>query len=169
MSLWGNDSKTPDKSTDTSSTANTAQPAVAQTSQSLSRSAAMIGQSIVIKGTIQGAENLVIEGTVEGSVSLPEHDLTVGQSGKVTADLHANTVKIDGTVQGDVSAKEKVIISKSGHVRGNIIAPRVTLEDGAKFKGSIDMDPVEVKPIGKAEPKATPNNNAGPASTKEAS
>ena len=103
----------------------------------------MIGQSIKIKGTIEGAENLVIDGTVEGSVSLPDNDLTIGDSGQVTADLQAKTVKVDGQVTGDISGSEKVIISKSGRVKGNIVAPRVTLEDGAKFKGSIDMDPGE--------------------------
>ena len=57
------------------------------------------------------------------------------------ADLDAKTVKIDGEVTGDISGTEKVIVSKTGLVKGNIVAPRVTLEDGAKFKGSIDMDP----------------------------
>ncbi|NKC00601.1 MAG: polymer-forming cytoskeletal protein [Pseudomonadales bacterium] len=122
---------------------------------SLPRSTAMIGQSIQIKGTVTGAENLVIEGTIEGSVELPDHDLTVGESGQVTADLDAKNVKVDGQVTGDIKGSEKVVISKTGRVRGNITAPRVTLEDGAKFKGSIDMDPGETaKPAAKVEPKA---------------
>ena len=103
----------------------------------------MIGQTIKIKGTIEGDENLIIEGSVDGAVNLPNNDLTVGASGKVTADLDAKTVKIDGQVTGDIAGTEKVIVSKTGLVRGNIVAPRVTLEDGAKFKGSIDMDPSE--------------------------
>ena len=115
-----------------------------------SRSTAVIGQTIHIKGTVTGNENLVIEGKVEGSVDLSQNDLTIGQSGNVTADLTAKTVKIDGQVTGDISGEEKVIVSKSGKVKGNIIAPRVTLEDGAKFKGSIDMDPGEAKPAPKA-------------------
>ncbi len=106
-----------------------------------SRSTAVIGQTIKIKGTISGDENLIIEGTVDGTVDLPKHDLSVGATGKLSADLSAKTVKIDGQVTGDIAGSEKVIVSKSGHVRGNIVAPRVTLEDGAKFKGSIDMDP----------------------------
>jgi len=105
------------------------------------RSAAMIGSTIKIKGDVSGDENLVIEGTVEGSVELPGHDLTIGQSGRVVANLNAKTVKIEGQITGDITGTEKVIISKSGRVQGNIVAPRVTLEDGAKFKGSIDMDP----------------------------
>lgn len=119
-----------------------------------SRSAAMIGQSIEIKGTITGNENLVIEGTVDGSVTLPDNDLTIGESGKVSADLSAKNVKVEGQVTGDISGTEKVVIAKSGRVRGNITAPRVTLEDGAKFKGSIDMDPGEAaKPAAKVETK----------------
>ena len=114
----------------------------------------MIGQSINIKGTITGKENLIVEGTVEGSISLPDNDLTVGESGKVTADLSAKSVNVEGQVTGDISGTEKVVVSKTGRVRGNIVAPRVTLEDGAKFKGSIDMDPGGAsKPVGKVAGK----------------
>jgi cytoskeletal protein CcmA (bactofilin family) len=105
----------------------------------------MIGQTITVKGSIAGNENLIIEGTVDGSVDLPQHDLTIGESGQVVADLNAKTVKVDGQVTGDVVGAEKIVISKTGRVNGNLIAPRVTLEDGAKFKGSIDMDPGEDK------------------------
>ncbi len=101
----------------------------------------MIGASIVIKGTVSGDEDLLVQGKVEGSIELKNNEVSVGQSGRVTADVSAKTVKIDGEVAGDVHGHEKVVISKSGNVRGNIVAPRVTLEDGAIFKGSIDMDP----------------------------
>lgn len=101
----------------------------------------MIGPSIEIKGTVTGDEDLIIQGKVEGSIELGAHEVTVGESGKVSADITARTVRIDGEVAGDVRGNEKVVISKSGNVRGNIIAPRMTLEDGAIFKGSIDMDP----------------------------
>ena len=103
----------------------------------------MIGPSIVIKGTVSGDEDLLVQGRVEGSIELKDNEVSVGQSGRVTADVDAKIVKIDGEVTGDISGAEKVVISKSGNVRGNIVAPRVTLEDGAKFKGSIDMDPGE--------------------------
>ena len=104
----------------------------------------MIGPSIVIKGTVSGDEDLVVQGKVEGSIELSTHKVSVGQSGKVTADINAKVVEIDGEVAGDITGNEKVVISKSGNVRGNIVAPRVTLEDGAIFKGSIDMDPGDV-------------------------
>lgn len=101
----------------------------------------MIGPSINIKGEVTGDEDLLIQGSVEGTITLGNNAVSVGESGQVNADVHAKILKIDGTVTGDVTAVEKVVISKSGNVRGNIIAPRVTLEDGAVFKGSIDMDP----------------------------
>ena len=101
----------------------------------------MIGPSIVIKGTVSGDEDLLVQGKVEGSIELKDNEVSVGQSGRVTADVSAKTVRIDGEVTGDIDGGEKVVISKSGRVRGNIVAPRVTLEDGAIFKGSIDMDP----------------------------
>ena len=101
----------------------------------------MIGPSIKIKGEVTGDEDLHIQGKVEGTIDLNSHEVSVGQSGQVYADIKANVIKIDGEVTGDISGNEKVVISKSGNVRGNIVAPRVTLEDGAIFKGSIDMDP----------------------------
>ena len=118
------------------------------------RSTAVIGKTIKVKGTISGNENLVIEGTVDGSIDLPQNDLTIGESGQVVANLDAKTVKVDGQVTGDISGSEKVVISKSGRVQGNIVAPRVTLEDGAKFKGSIDMDPGNDTSTSAAKPAA---------------
>jgi len=126
------------------------------------RNTAVIGSTISIKGDVSGDENLIIEGKVEGSVALSGHDLTIGQKGQVKADLTAKMVKVEGNVTGDITGSEKVIITKSGRVLGNIVAPRVTLEDGAKFKGSIDMDPGEhtasasapaKRPVGNAKPE----------------
>ena len=101
----------------------------------------MIGPNITIKGTVTGEEDLLIQGKVEGTIALGQYEVSIGQSAEVTANIQAKAVKIDGEVAGDITGIEKVIISKSGNVRGNIVAPRVTLEDGAIFKGSIDMDP----------------------------
>lgn len=105
----------------------------------------MIGSSIKVHGDISGDENLVIEGEVEGQINLTNHDLSVGETGKVTADIKAKTVHIHGQVHGDIDGAELVVISKTGRVLGNIVAPRVTLEDGAHFKGSIDMTPADNK------------------------
>ena len=124
--------------------------------------AAVIGPRIRIKGDVTGDENLVIEGRIEGKVSLGEYRVDVGSSGQVIADIEAKVVKVDGEVQGDIRGSEKVIISRSGNVRGNIVAPRMTLEDGAKFKGSIDMDPGEPAPA-KATAKAAAKPEASAA------
>lgn len=115
----------------------------------------MIGPSIKIKGEISGDEDLLIQGRVEGSINLQAHEVVVGESGQVSADITARTVKIDGRVNGDVNGEEVVIISRQGNVRGNIVAPRVILEDGGIFKGSIDMDPGEntAKGGGKSSPQ----------------
>jgi len=101
----------------------------------------MIGPSITIKGEVIGEEDLLIQGKVEGTIQLANNEVSVGESGQVSADIQARVAKVDGEVNGDITANEKVVITKSGNVRGNIVAPRVTLEDGAIFKGSIDMDP----------------------------
>ena len=121
------------------------------------RNTAMIGPNIKIKGTITGDEDLLIQGKVEGTIELGEHEVSIGQNAEVTANIHAKAVKIDGEVAGDINGSEKVVITKSGNVRGNIIAPRVTLEDGAIFKGSIDMDPGEssANTVSLASKKAT--------------
>lgn len=105
----------------------------------------MIGSSITIKGDITGNEDLLIEGQVEGEINISSHQVTVGQSGQVNANITANNIKVEGRVKGDILGSEKVVIAKTGNVRGNIVSPRVTLEDGAVFKGSIDMDPSDSK------------------------
>lgn len=134
--------------------------------------AAVIGPGIYINGDISGNENLVIEGKVDGKIKLASHQVSVGQGGKVNADITAKIIKIDGHVKGDLVGTEKVVISRSGNVHGNITAPRMTLEEGAIFKGSIDMDPGEsakavpakavpketIKPVEDA-PKAVVNDN----------
>ncbi len=101
---------------------------------------ATIGPSISIKGDISGDEDLRIEGTVEGAVQLRRHNVTVASSGRVTADIHGKRICIDGKVVGNLSGDE-VVIRKSGRVQGNAKAPRVTLENGCQFRGSIDMKP----------------------------
>ena len=117
--------------------------AAAEISHSHTRECALIGSSIRIEGNVSGEEDIVIEGQVDGTIEFSGNGVTIGKSGRIAADLTAKTIKIDGEVKGDISGHEKVVISKTGKVHGNIVAPRVTLEDGAKFKGSIDMDPSE--------------------------
>lgn len=82
----------------------------------------------------------MIEGQVEGAIQLRQHNVTVGTSGRVTADIHGKRICIEGQVTGDLLGEE-VMIRKSGRVEGNAKAPRVTLENGCNFRGSIDMKP----------------------------
>ena len=109
------------------------------------RRSAVIGSTISIKGEVTGEEDLIIEGKVEGTITLKSNTVTVGATGKVNANINAKIIKVDGEVQGDMNGLEQVIISKAGRVRGNIVSPRVSLEDGALFKGSIDMEPATGK------------------------
>lgn len=101
---------------------------------------ATIGATIRIKGDVTGEENLTIDGTVEGTVTVKEHSLQIGKNGRLNADVYAKIVRIEGHVEGNLHAEEQVVIRASGVVRGNIVSPRLTMEDGCSFKGSVDMD-----------------------------
>jgi cytoskeletal protein CcmA (bactofilin family) len=109
------------------------------------RDAAVIGPSIYIDGDLRGEEDLLIEGEVNGTVQLKNNSLTIGPQGKIRADVYAQTIFVDGLMEGDLYGSERVTVRKSAQVRGNIISPRVSLEDGSKFKGSIEMDPQAVQ------------------------
>ncbi len=106
---------------------------------------ATIGSSITIHGEVTGDEDLLIQGQVDGSVELKEHAVTIGGDGQVTASIHARVVTVEGRVDGDIEAQEQVILRSSSRVEGDITAPRVVLEDGARFRGGVDMgDPTKV-------------------------
>lgn len=100
---------------------------------------ATIGPSITISGEVSGDEDLLIEGRVEGSVDLAEQSVTVGREGRVNADITGRVVTIEGEVEGDLKGGEQVILRSSAKVEGDITAPRVILEDGARFRGLVDM------------------------------
>ena len=100
----------------------------------------VLGASLVVKGDISGTQDMVIRGRVEGTVRMKDNTVTVGEGGKVKADIYGRTVIVEGELRGNVFGGEKVVVRASGTVRGNICSPRVTLEDGARFKGSIDME-----------------------------
>jgi len=106
---------------------------------------AMIGRGISITGDVMADTNLKIEGRVEGRSIQCTQDVEIAGPGQVKASIMAKVVKVSGTVSGDIGGSEKVFISNTGRVQGNIIAPRVQLEDGALFRGSIDMNPAESK------------------------
>ncbi len=101
---------------------------------------AVIGPKIRVKGELVGEEDLLIQGQVEGTIDLKDNNLTVGEQGVIKANVLAKTITIEGDVEGDIFGQERISILASSNVKGNVVADRVTLEDGAKFRGSIDMD-----------------------------
>jgi len=103
-------------------------------------SSAAIGRSIRISGDVKGDEDLIILGEVSGTIELQNHSLTVGKEGQVRANVYARSISVDGTTEGDLFASERIAIRATANVRGNLVAPRISLEDGARFKGSVEMD-----------------------------
>ena len=99
-----------------------------------------IGQSVYIKGELSGNEDLTIEGKVDGKITLKDHHLTIGANGRIMAEVHAKSVLVVGEVVGNVIADDKVEVASNGSMKGDIIAPRVVLADGARFKGTVDME-----------------------------
>ena len=129
-----------------------------------------MGPTIFVKGQLAGDEDVLIAGQFEGTVDLPNHSLTVVESGQVRADVRAHAVVVQGELTGDVVGLESVMVVRAGQMKGNIKSPRVILEDGAEFNGSIDMAAPEAEAAaaraarpaaeGAAKPKA-PAQGAG--------
>ena len=99
-----------------------------------------LGSSLHVKGDITGSEDLLIDGSVEGLIHLDERKLTVGTTAKLTADINARDVVVYGYVKGNVRAKGRIEIKKDGSVIGNLTTAQIMIEDGADFKGSIEID-----------------------------
>lgn len=139
------------------------QPASTPKSASPGGEVAVIGRSIQINGDVRGDEDLRIEGDISGTVHLKNANLTIGKEGKVRADVYAKAITVHGTTEGDLYATERVNVHINANVRGNITAPKVGLEEGAKFKGSIEMDQAEVdKALGKMNMKGAGGNAERP-------
>ena len=98
----------------------------------------VLGRSVALKGDLSGNEDLVISGQFEGTVNVQDHTLTVGPEGKVKAEIQAARVVIHGSVNGNITVRERIEIHKTGHVVGDLVAPGIAIEDGAYFKGSIE-------------------------------
>jgi cytoskeletal protein CcmA (bactofilin family) len=101
---------------------------------------ARLGGSLHVKGEITGNEDLHIDGSVEGLVQLEDRKLTVGSTAKVTADIIAREVVVYGNVKGNLRARDRIEIKKDGSVVGDLTTARIMIEDGAYFKGSIEID-----------------------------
>jgi cytoskeletal protein CcmA (bactofilin family) len=99
-----------------------------------------LGSSLQVKGEITGTEDLLIDGEVEGLIHLDERKLTVGATAKVTADIEARDVVVYGTVKGNVRAKGRIEIKKDGAIIGNLTTAQIMIEDGAGFKGTIEIE-----------------------------
>lgn len=116
-----------------------AEPARAQAAPASSTDQATIGKGLFIKGEISGSESLLVDGKVEGNVNLPGNRVTVGRNGQVAANITAREVVILGKVRGNVSATDRVDIRAEGALNGDVAAARISIEDGAFFKGGIDI------------------------------
>jgi cytoskeletal protein CcmA (bactofilin family) len=100
---------------------------------------ATIGRSLVIKGEIKGAEALYIDGQVEGTIDLADNRVTIGRNGNVTADISAKEVVIMGSVKGNIDCSDRLDIRAEGSLIGNVIAARISVEDGAMLKGNVEV------------------------------
>jgi|SRR5579864_3686017 cytoskeletal protein CcmA (bactofilin family) len=107
------------------------------------RSAARLGSSIQIKGEVFGTEDLQIDGIVDGPISLKGHELTVGSSAQLKSEIHAGNVVAYGKVVGNIHSRGRVDIKKDGSIIGDIDSARISIEDGAHFKGRIEIDPAK--------------------------
>jgi cytoskeletal protein CcmA (bactofilin family) len=110
------------------------------TGSSSSTGTARLGASLHVKGEITGNEDLAIDGSVEGLVHLEDRKLTVGASARLTADIIAREVVVYGNVKGNLRARDRIEIKKDGSVIGDLTTARIMIEDGAYFKGSIEID-----------------------------
>ncbi len=116
-----------------------------------SQDQATIGKSLVIKGEVSGSESLYIDGRVEGSIQLPGNRVTVGRNGVVNANINAREIVVTGKVRGNLVASDRVDIRNEGSLTGDVIAQRISIEDGAFFKGGIDIRKPGQKANGEAK------------------
>jgi cytoskeletal protein CcmA (bactofilin family) len=101
-----------------------------------------ICRSLVFRGELTGSQDLVIEGQVDGKIDLPDHDLTTGPESRIHATISAKAVVVRGELSGDIAASEKVELTETSRVTGDIIAPLLTIADGACLKGAVDISGV---------------------------
>jgi cytoskeletal protein CcmA (bactofilin family) len=119
---------------------------------------ATIGKSLVIKGEVTGSESLYVDGKIEGSINLPGNRVTVGRNGQVAANILAREVVVLGKVRGNINASDRVDIRSEGSLTGDVAAARISIEDGAYFKGGIDIrKPGEAK--GNSSASASSNSS----------
>lgn len=131
---------TPSPNTAITPTMNEPTPAAAPRNAALNTSEqATIGKSLIIKGEVTGSESLYIDGRVEGSINLPGNRVTIGRNGVVTANVVAREIVVIGKLKGNLTASDRVDIRNEGSLTGDVVAQRISIEDGAFFKGGIDI------------------------------
>src|SRR5579884_1863561 len=131
-------------------------PVVARSNATLNaQDQATIGKSLVIKGEVTGSESLYIDGRVEGSINLAGNRVTVGRNGVVAANINAREIVVLGKVRGNLTASDRVDIRSDGSLTGDVVAARISIEDGAFFKGGIDIRKAGQKPNGEEKPMTT--------------
>jgi cytoskeletal protein CcmA (bactofilin family) len=119
--------------------------------------ASVLGPTLYFKGDLSAEEDLLIQGRVEGSITHTQR-LTIGLQGTVKANIRAQLIIIEGTVDGDLQAEKSVVVKETAKVCGNIVAPSVSIQEGACFRGNIDMDGRKAGQSGKqdaAQPRVT--------------
>ncbi len=129
---------------------------------------AHIGKSVIVKGELSGSEDLYLDGEVEGSIELRGHNLTIGPNGRVRANVQAKDVVIHGKVDGNVRGSDRVELKKSAVLNGDISTQRIVIEDGAFFKGAIDIqkaDKPETKVAAAAASTSSTPSYATPSAT----
>ncbi len=118
-------------------------PSGSRSSSPAARSSARLGAGLQIKGHITGTEDLQIDGKVDGPITLNGHELTVGSTAQLNSEIHAGEVVVYGKVVGNLRARGRVDIKKDGSIIGDISSARISIEDGAHFKGRIEIDPAK--------------------------
>lgn len=130
----------------------------------------VIGSTLVIKGELSADEDLIIEGQIEGTIAHHRKHLTVGKKGRVKADIHASSVIVEGQLVGNIHSEGIVSLAKGADVKGDIFCSRIVMEDGARFRGKIDMgeppkvtvpkEPVQTEPVGTEKPHTVAGHTA---------
>jgi len=132
---------------------------------------AHIGKSVIIKGELSGSEDLYVDGVVEGTIELQGNNLVIGPNGRVRANVNAKGVVVQGKLEGDIRASERAELRKSAVAVGDIFTQRIAIEDGAYFKGKVDIQRETAKPNApaEAEGKSTTVSATGAPSARAAS
>ncbi len=130
-----------------------------------SREIAHIGKSVVIRGELSGSEDLFIDGQVEGTIELKGNRLTIGPNGQVKANVNARGVVVQGKLDGNINASDRVDLKQSAVVLGDVTTQRISIEDGAYFKGGVDIQKEAPKLEARADAKTEPKSAVATASS----